>query len=511
VKAGGRSWSIAAAALLAGFVASRALLVGLAYDRVANWEEPVFLFSGIDLGARGLGAIFDYQDDLSHGSSLPLVALASVWVRTVGTPLDLLKGIAIFWSTLTLLALLAVAARFASPRVALLCGLLYGGASAPAAMLQVTLVGSHPESLLFMTLALGAYLRTLEQDAGRRHSVLLGLACGSAVWCSYLAAPLALALGAAHVLPRPRRALPALAGLAVGFSPWIVQNLILRPHGAWQWTARAAALHTSNDLGWSVGSAIARSLADGSVAGAVIFALLVSSSTWAVIGCLRNMRAIHFAVAGAPAAVLPVAGALVLSVAVLQAAKPQPIPAEGFYYFRFFAPTQLLLFWLAAIGLEDLGLRYGAWIWRAGSGLAVLLCVLSARSLYGASNTYVADFPRDLERGCAVFGHAEVDRARSDRDAVRRLETIDDAGCRRAAFRGYGWGVVSRYARDGDATLLAQSFDLIPDPQLRHDACASARGLMTTFYEGAMSSDRRRTGAIFLDSSCASVSAVEAR
>jgi hypothetical protein len=45
-------------------------------------------------------------------------------------------------------------------------------------MLQVTLVGSHPEAALFMALALAAYLRTLE--ARRDHaasSALVGATC----------------------------------------------------------------------------------------------------------------------------------------------------------------------------------------------------------------------------------------------------------------------------------------------------------------------------------------------
>jgi len=489
-----------AAALLAAFVSARSFLIVRSYDDVANWEEPVFLFSGVDLGNRGITRVFDYQDDLSHGGSLPLVMIATPWVRLVGWRLDALKGIAVVWSAATLLALLAVGARFASLRFAILLALLYS-ASPEAAMLQVTLVGSHPEAALFMVLALAAYLRTLEaRHDHAASSALVGATCALTTWCSYLTAPFTVTLGAFHILRRPRHALAALGGAVLGFAPWIVQNLVLRPHGAMQWTARAAQ-HSAGEPPWSTFARTAESLGGNGRAGSAVLAVMVASAAYAIFAASHSRRH-EDATALQPAAVLPVACAALLSFAALAAAKPSAIPGEGFYYFRYFVPLHITLFWLAALGVEDISRRFGNLVFGAFAAATLAFALAAQLPLYRGTNSYVADGERDFQAGCAVYGHAEVDRAASDEAAVARLETIAYDACKRAAFAGYGWGVVSRYARSGDGASLAASLDLVRDTTLHEHACDSARRLMTNLYEGAMSRDRRRTGAIYIESAC---------
>jgi hypothetical protein len=500
VNVGGRWWWTTAA-LLTVFLSARALLVTYSYDSVANWEEPVFLFSGVDLGEQGLSHLFDYQDDLSHGGSLPLVLIATPWVRLVGWRLDALKGIAVLWSAATVLALLAVGARFVSLRFAVLLALLYA-ASPYAAMLQVTLVGSHPEAALFMVIALAAYLRTLEpgHDGGAA-AVLLGTVCALATWCSYLTAPFTVPLGAFYVARRPRHAAVALAGAVIGFTPWLIQNVVLRPHGAMQWTQRAAQ-HPASQPQWNMLARTAESLAGDAHTGFAVLALLIACAAWAMLASWRTGRR-SAVIALQPGAILPVAFGALLSLAALAAAKPSEIPGEGFYYFRYFVPLQLTLFWLAALGIEELTRRLGHVVFYGAVAAILAFSLVTQLPLYRGSNSYVPDREHDFEAGCAVYGHAEVDRAASDEDAVARLETFAGAGCKRAAFTGYGWGVVSRYTRDGDGALLAASLDAIRDPALRAGACASARRLMTNLYEGAMSQDRRHTGALYIESTCA--------
>ena len=494
-------WCVAAAGLVALFVVARCRLIASSYDSLANWEEPVFLYSGVDLGEKEASHLFDYQDDLSHGGSLPLVLMAVPWVRTVGWRLDTLKGIAVVWSAATLTALLFVGARFVSPCLGLLLGLLYAASPVDAA-LQVTLVGSHPEAVLFMTLALAAYLRALERDKPGTNA-LLGVCCGMAAWCSYLAAPWSAALGVAYVARRPRAAIAAACGAVAGMAPWILQNLVLRPHGAMQWITRTGASQAGGEASPSAVVRLAQSLTGDAVTGTAALALLLAFAAWAVLMAWRRRRHGLEATASG-AAVLPAALALLVSVAMLELARMPQVPREGFYYFRFFAPSHLALFWLACAGVDDLATRYGGRVWGIATAVTFAFAVVAQLPLYRGANTYVPDAARDLAAGCVVFGHAEVDRAASDREAVARLGAIAGEGCRRSAFTGFGWRVVSRYAADGDVARLGAALDCVTELELHVAACRAARGLMANLYLQAMTRDRRETGALFLDSACAS-------
>lgn len=145
------------------FAISRAALLVISYDSVSNWEEPAFLFGATELLDVGLGNIFDYRDDLNHGSSVALLALAVPWVGMFGTSLVTLKALAVVWSTLALAAMMAVARRYFSANCALLVGLFYATLSPTLARLDVTLVGSHPEALLPYAIAAGAYLESVRR------------------------------------------------------------------------------------------------------------------------------------------------------------------------------------------------------------------------------------------------------------------------------------------------------------------------------------------------------------
>ena len=67
----------------------------------------------------------------------------------------------------------------------------------------------------------------------------------------------------------------------------------------------------------------------------------------------------------------------------------------------------------------------------------------------------------------------------------------------------------ARYARDGDVSALQVAFDAIREPRAHAAACSQARRLMATMYEQAMTSDRRRTGMLYLDAACRAAAAPE--
>jgi hypothetical protein len=518
------AWWAVAVALVAAFVASRVALVATSYDAVTNWEEPGFLYSALEVGRRGITSIFDYQDDLSHGASLPLIAIASRWVRVFGPGLDMLKGVAILWATVTLIVSILVGRRYVSPAAGILIGLLYAGLSENAARLQVTLVGSHPESVLFCTLALAMYWRGLEDDLPdtvedpareRLITAALGFFSGLAVWCSYLAAPFVLSLVAFSIAAHSRRASLLAGGFAAGMLPWIIQNLWLRPQGALQWRERLAYFHAIRGHTWDgleILERIGRSFGFNEplggfvlivMVGLVVTAVTLSLSSGASVATARNPRPRRRrGIALTSRGTLPVALAALACAISIAVAQPNAVPDEGYFYYRFFMPLQCALFWLAVLAVAHLPAETRRRAYGAAYATLLGLWVLGQAGLYGRGHVYEANLARDRASGCAVFGHAELDRSGKPERALARLEQIDDEACRLAAFTGYGWALVSRYSRDGRAQELSDAILAVEQSQLRSQTCAAAEQLMATMYPQAMPEDRRRTGAQFLDAAC---------
>lgn len=428
---------LAVAALVAVFVCQRAALLLTSLDSSRNWEEPVFAFSAGELARDGLGGLFDHQDDLRHGGSLPLILIGVGVFRLTGGDLLHFKAIALLWSALTLLASVAIAARYFSPAVGLLWGVFYTAASGASARLGVTLVGSHPESLLPCAAAIACYLEELRRDPSRGSGAvwlppLFGLACAGAVWFAYVSLVFVAPLLAFWLLARPRpRALAGFAlGALLGATPWLVQNLWLRPGGA------ALALEPGEHWLWSglvssFGSGDREALRRVSLQGLWILALCAVL----YVALLRRLRGAPRAeqLAVAPFLVAPPLGLLLFALVA-----PPYQPWDGYYALRYFVPIQASLYWVLALGLERCWPR-GRRRWLPLFALLVLGQGLAAQAgLLGRGSRTPTDWGSTRPRGCRVFGAAEAQRSPDPFSAARRLAALRGARCRLNALAGLG-------------------------------------------------------------------------
>jgi hypothetical protein len=431
-----RFW-LAAVALLAVFVCQRAALLLTSLDANRNWEEPVFAFSAGELARDGLGRLFDHQDDLRHGGSLPLILIGVAVFRFVGGDLRLFKGIALVWSALTLLACMAIGRRYFSPGVGLLWGVFYTAASGASARLEVTLVGSHPEALLPSAAAIACYLEELRRGPARRAGaawlpLLFGVACAAAVWFAYVSLVFVAPLLVCWLLARPRpRALAAFAsGALLGALPWLVQNLWLRPAGGafalvggepWLWSGLVS----------SFGSGDREDLRRPVLQGLGMLALCGA-------GFVLLLRRAWVAPRAERLALAPFLAAAPLGLLLFALAKPPFQPWDGYYALRFFAPLQAALYWVLALGLA-LGLPASLRRALPAFGLLVLAEGLIAQAgLLGRGSGLPTDWGSIRVAGCGVFGAAEAHRSPGPASAAGRLAGLSGPRCRETALAGLG-------------------------------------------------------------------------
>lgn len=433
---GSRFW-LAAAALLAVFVCQRAALLLTSLDANRNWEEPVFAFSASELTRDGLGRLFDHQDDLRHGGSLPLILLAVPVYRFLGGDLRLFKGIALAWSAVTLLACMGIGRRYFSPGVGLLWGVFYTAASGASARLEVTLVGSHPEALLPSAAAIACYLEELRREPSRPAGApwlppLFGLACAASVWFAYVSLVFVAPLLACWLLARPRpRALAGFAaGALLGALPWLVQNLWLRPGGgafalvegeAWLWSGLVS----------SFGSGDREDLRRPVLQGVWMLSLCA-------LGFGLLLRRVRVAPRAERLALAPFLVAAPLGLLLFALAEPPFQPWDGYYALRFFAPLQAALYWVLALGLAR-GLPASLRRALPAFGLLVLAEGLIAQAgLLGRGSALQTDWGSIRVQGCGVFGAAEARRSPSVASAAELLAGLAGPRCRDTALAGFG-------------------------------------------------------------------------
>lgn len=471
--------TVGAACLLAlAAAAVRWVLVRTSYAAHAHWEEPVFLFGSVELARRGLSAIWDYQDDLAHGGSLPLLLLGTLWVRWFGPSILALKGIAVAWSSVAFFVLLLAVRRAWNGNAALLCGVFLLGLSPNLARLQATLVGSHPEALLPAAAALRVFAA---QGGGQTRRVapclLFGFFAATAAWMSLTFVPWMASL--ALLWPfSPRRRPSSLAGLAAGGAlgalPWVYQNLYLRPHGATLWLRRlrghaprlpSGGAHAEwGTLGffpesWGLGHAgvpltIVLLLAFFVLAGAVVFD--------------RDLPPERRRFAAAL-----LLGTLLAAVS-LRALPLSPEPNEGYYFARFFVALQVQLLCTAALAAEWLANRLGNALRVLFAAAAVAMGALFLAPLFGTGGQ-VPPVEVLLRRGCLVFGIAEYARAGEPERAVTRLLSLGDRDCSEMACIGLGWALTDEYLRYRTATGARRALERAGGTACRKRICGGIR------------------------------------
>lgn len=471
------------AALVALFFTSRALLLLTSSAANQNWEEPVFLFGSLELQREGLWRVWDYQDDLDHGGSVPLLLLGALWLRWWEPSVAALKWLVLGWWTVTFVAYLWVVASVFSRRALAVGAVLWLGASPHFARLQVTLVGSHPEAVLPALCATGMLVR-LENE--KREKPLLWFSTAwlatVAAWMSYALGGWSLAIVCALTWGRwrSRSIAAALLGLLVGALPWIYQNLYRRPTGWHLWIERlfplsAAPGGSTPTRPWGTLSYLAQAWGAGE-AGLWIVTVLAA---FAVVPVLALASAGRMALpVRAPRVVWALIAAALLSGLSLALTRISPLPNEDYYFARFFTPLQVLLFILAAGGVDLIAQAWGKWWAIIVATAGVALGGYQLATLYG-QGTSTSNFRQEWLRGCLVFGNAEYARAVAPERACERLRQMEDPECRERAFSGLGWSLADEYRRRGSFEHVERALACANDPRSRRAICGGMRFVLT--------------------------------
>lgn len=501
----------AAIALVASFVVSRIVLLASSYDTNQNGEEPVFLFSATELARDGFAGLFDHQDDLNHGASVLFLVLAVPWIKLLGTSLLTLKGLAIAWSALTLCVMIAVAWRYFSPRTGLLLGLFYLTLSPTIARLNVTLVGSHPEALLPCFLALGAFLawarRTERGEVGTARMALgLGFGSGFALWMSYLSATIVAPLLAVPILyKRNVKILLALAvGLVTGVSPWVYQNLWLRPHGALLWMEHVGVDYEALGLGSPpLLQDLVASFGFREPVGVLMVALCLAAVVVLAVA-LRHASWRHWLGLGS-LTIVPLIVAPAVGLGLLAWAERPSYPNEGYYHYRYFFLLQGALFLPLAI-VTDRCLMVARRPIAIALTLLVLTGVVAQAGLYNEGNGYEENLEHDRLRGCLVFGLAEWKRAPSQKEALDRLGNLSDPRCAERALGGLGWMMVREAIVRRDPEEIARLLAMVETQDHRRAICGGARFWLKV-TKGRVAGDAREQAVRQVEQACAGATA----
>jgi arylsulfatase len=391
-----------------------------------------------------------------------------------------LKGLAIAWSTLTVVVLIAVAWRYFSVRTGLLLGLFYLALIPNITRLNVTLVGSHPEAVLPCFLVLAAYLECVRRrgdDGGLDGPTFaMGLLSGLAMWVSYASAtfvaPLLLAWG--WVTRSVRVSALLGAGFLAGAGPWAYQNLWLRPQGALLWREHTGS-HVLGFESRPLLEDVVASLGYDMPLGIGIFALLFSALGFLAITMWRPAWRTRFGLAPlalVPVVAAPLAGAVLLGIADL------PLYGQGYYHARFFAPLYAALLLVLAIVVD----RLATVAPRSAAAAVVGLVLVGAGAhvpLYGTGNGYGEDFEADRARGCSVFGLAEWKRSPSEPEVFARLAVLSGPRCAERAIAASGWNIARMAIESGDPGEIPRLLGMIDAPDHREAACRGARFWLT--------------------------------
>jgi hypothetical protein len=478
-------------ALVGSYFVARFALLSTSWDANQNWEEPVFLYSAVELQHAGIGRIFDHQDDLNHGGSIALLLAAVPWFRLFTPDLESLKWLTIVWSAATMIVFLWLLARYISSSAAIAFGVCYVALSPTLARTNLTAVGSHPEALLLCALAVASYLESLRRaQRGSSSSAAdfgLGAICGLAVWMSYVSAAFAVPLLVCHTgFRRSVRASTISAiGIAMGLLPWSYQNLWLRPHGATHWRDAVVGPQRDSlslfDRATATFAELAASFGLPGAGGSIVVAtaILVTVVLVAALALKRWRRQLWIpAAVVVPLVVIPLVGSSMLAATDLNRTV-----GEGYYFYRFFVPLQVSLFMLFALAWDGVRRAGPRWIATGTFVVALAVGVTVQAPLYGLGNSYASDPNTEMLRGCKVYGVAEGARAGNSLVARRNLTEVRDSGCRAKAFGGFGWWLATQADKPDGHLLIRDTLAAIDAPALRWATCGGLYFFAKTFSE----------------------------
>lgn len=187
---------------------------------------------------NGLRAnLFHYQGDPYTAGSLVLGTLAAPFMGVFGKSLFALKCAPILLSSAAFALLCRLLKQQFGMSAAVATGLLLIFSPPAYTALSMMALGSHPESVLFSVILLGA-LWNYFQSPSSKNAFFFGVSGGFACWFAQIniSADLLCALVFFYYIFIKRLSLSHVvfkfSGAALGFSPWLFYNLTHHWHGA---------------------------------------------------------------------------------------------------------------------------------------------------------------------------------------------------------------------------------------------------------------------------------------
>jgi hypothetical protein len=213
------------------FCAHRAVVLWFGFDGTYYWEETYRLLMGEALADRWPWPLLDVQADPYAGGSLVFAALAAPMVRLIGPSLLGLKIVALVWSALGFVAWTSLVDRWFGRWPAFVLAFLFVCAPPVFVVYNLVAMGSHAEVVTLAGVQLLLAYRFLygETRGSRAWLFAWALVAGLGTWFTYEAVlPFTVCVALALVAGLlPPRLWPVLAvGFVLGFSPWIVANVV---------------------------------------------------------------------------------------------------------------------------------------------------------------------------------------------------------------------------------------------------------------------------------------------
>ncbi|MEO6027496.1 MAG: hypothetical protein ABIR79_11575 [Candidatus Binatia bacterium] len=466
--------------LALGFVAMvalRLLLIHVSLSEILNWEEPYRLTIADAVIAGPRWSLADYQADAYQGGSLAMGILAAPLVAVFGSSYETLKLVPLAFTLLTAAGWALLLWRWVSPAAAALATWLFALAPPMAQIYQVHAMGSHAETALFTVAGFVLTMALLHPSATpvrvRVGTFALGAVAGLGLWYCYSAASGIAAWGLVGLGMAPkgrvrRSFVPLLTGAAIGFTPWLVQNL----RSGFSGLERVVELFgpRGSDLLPPVEPLVVRAaaLVGVDLVRALGFAETVPGvpewPAWTLyllgVVLVSLLAVLARGVSTVDRAEPLVARLIVLTIAVhlgaYLASSFRCDVENGFIAHRFFSP----LFPLVAAGAAIVLTRPSrGWPQRAaGVGMVFVLGLgaLGTAELLRERPSRPIPLPTQSD---ALMGQAMLLKHRHDPARGLVLIAALDEPQRTRVYFGFGWGLEFRYEKDGDWERLARVLD----------------------------------------------------